>query len=281
MTKSVINSIPETVLRPAQEFQPFDVMKIMSVIAATTGLLFLLAPHTGLPVRILLTAFILLTLKYWGSVIVLMAVQMDLFLREPPRSETFRGLNGVLTVALIVALLMFINRQRDLLYRAAGSPISSILKRIAAFLRGDTAHTPGRGVREMFAIAKATLRSIFVLTVSVTVARTLLRVLPTRRTLNSDLQTWLIGNSSVLQASLVLGAVIAGWVVFNEISWRQLTREQAGLYVRSVFLKIHHADLRMIIAARLKQRQKSIRRAAHGKTPPGILNQKNFAGNEQ
>lgn len=281
MTRSVINNIPETVLRPAQEFQPFDVIKIMSVIAATTGMLFLLAPQTGLPVRIFLTAFILLTLKYWGSVIVLIAVQVDLFLREPPRSEAFRGVNGVMTVVLIVALLMFINYQRDLLYRAAGSPINAILKKIAAFLRGNTANTPGRGVSEMFGIARALLRGIVVLTVSVTVARVLLRALPTRSTLNNDLQTWLMGNSSALQASLVLGAVVAGWVVSNEISWRQLTREQAGLYLRSVFLKIHHADLRLIITRRLKQRQKHIRKTAHGKTSPGVLNQTNFAGNEQ
>lgn len=280
MTTSVINSVRETVLRPAQEYQPFDALKIMSVIAATTGLLFLLAPDTRLPVRILLTAFVLLTLKYWGNVIVLIAVQMDLFLREPPRSETFRGLNGILTVVLIVALLMFINRQRDLLYRAAGSPISAVLKKIAAFLRGDMTHDLSRVISEMFGIAKATLRGILVLTVSVTVALMLLRVLPTRRTLNNDLQTLLMGDSSVLQASLVFGAVVAVWVVFNEISWRQLTREQAGLYVRSVFLKVHHADLRMIVKGRLKQRQKNVRKTGHAKTPPGVLNEKNFAGNE-
>lgn len=252
-------SLSLTVLEPTHETSQFGGLLIVSVIASAAGILFLLAPDMGWPLRIFLTAIILLTLKYWGGVMVLIAVQADLFLREPPRSAALQGVTGLLTIFLIVALLMFINRNRELLKQAASRPMSSILGLIVSTFRGEIAFDSGKAVREIPRMLGATIRAIALLVGCVFVSRILLSTLPNRRTLNEDLRGWMLDESSVLQCSLLLTGIIAAWVVCHEISWRQLTRDQTRLYLRSVFLTIHHADLRMIVRGRLKLREQAAR----------------------
>lgn len=248
-----------TVLPPTRETSQFGGLLIVSVIASAAGILFLLAPDMGWPLRIFLTTMILLTLKYWGGVLILVAVQADFFFREPPRSAALQGATGLLTVLLIVALLMFINRNRELLKHAASRPLSSILELIVSVFRGEIAFDSGKAVREIPRMLGATVRAIALLVGCVFVSRILLSTLPNRRTLNEDLRGWMLDESSVLQCSLLLTGMIAAWVVCSEISWRQLTRDQARLYLRSVFLTMHHADLRMIVRGRLKLRHQAAR----------------------
>ncbi len=252
-------SLSRTVLEPTHETSQFGGLLIVSVIVSAAGILFLLAPEMGWPLRIFLTAIILLTLKYWGSVMVLVAVQADLFFREPPRSAALQGAAGLLTVFLIAAMLMFINRNRELLKLAASRPLSSIVGLIGSVFRGEIAFDAGKAVREIPRMLGATIRAIALLVGCVFVSRILLSTLPNRRTLNEDLRGWMLDESSVLKYSLLLTGMIAAWVLCNEISWRQLTRDQTRLYLRSVFLTIHHADLKMIVRGRLKLRQKAAR----------------------
>lgn len=252
-------SFSSTVLEPTHETSQFGGLFIVSVIASAVGILFLLAPEMAWPLRIFLTTIILLTLKYWGSVLVLVAVQTDLFFREPPRSAALQGVTGMLTVFLIVALLMFINRNRVLLKQAASRPLRSIFGLMVSLFRGEIAFDSGKAVREIPRILGATIRAIALLVSCVFVSRIVLSMLPNRRTLNDDLRGWMLDESSVLQCSLLLTGMIAAWVVCNEISWRQLTRDQSRLYLRSVFLTIHHADLRMVVRGRLKLRQQAAR----------------------
>jgi len=252
-------SLSPTVLEPTHETSPFGGLLIFSVIASAVGILLLLAPEMGWPLRIFLTTIILLTLKYWGAVMVLVAVQADLFFREPPRSATLHGLTGVLTVFLIVGLLMFINRNRELLKQAASRPLSSIVGFIVSAFRSEITFDSGKAAREIPRMLGATIRAMALLVGCVFVSRILLSTLPNRRTLNDDLRGWMLDESSVLQCSLLLTGMIAAWVVCHEISWRQLTRDQSRLYLRSVFLTMHHADLRMVVRGRLKLRQQAAR----------------------
>jgi len=274
MNQPDLPDVSMTVLEPTHETSQFGALLIVSVIASVTGILFLLAPNMGWPLRIFLTTIILLTLKYWGSVLVLVAVQADLFFREPTRSPALQGVTGLLTVFLIVALLMFINRNRELLKHVASRPLSSILRMTASALRGEIAFDSGKAVREIPRMLGATVRAVALLVGCVFVSRILLSTLPNRRTINEDLRGWLLDESSVLLCSLLLAGIIATWIVCNEISWRQLTRRQARLYLRSVFLTIHHADLRMIVRGRLKMRQQAIRAKKDMKSPADTVNPK-------
>ena len=259
MNQPDLPDVSMTVVEPTHETSQFGGLLIVSVIASVTGILFVLAPNIGWPLRIFLTAIILLTLKYWGGVMILVAVQADLFFREPTRSAALQGATGLLAVFLIVALLMFINRNRELLKHAASLPLTSIPRLIASAFQGKIAFDSGKAVREIPRMLGATVRAIALLVGCVFVSRILLSTLPNRRTLNEDLRGWMLDESSVLQCSLLLTGMIAAWVVCSEISWRQLTRDQARLYLRSVFLTMHHADLRMIVRGRLKLRHQAAR----------------------
>ena len=271
MNKPNVSAPMVTVLEPTQESSPFSGLLIAAVVASAIAILLQLAPNMGWPLRISLTAIILLTLKYWGGVLILMAVQLDLFFREPPRSSAFDEPTGILTVVLTVGLLMCISRNRTLLHRSASRP-----------LRSAFAFDSGNAIRHISRIPGAMLRGVAVLAGCVCVSRLLLGTLPNRRSLDNDLHTWLQDESSVLRCSLLLVGIIAAWIVCNEISWRQLTNGQAQLYMRSVFLTIHHADLRMIMRHHSKLRQKkSVRDQSNLKTPSGVLNQKNYAGNQK
>ncbi len=247
------------VLESSDQTSQFGGLLILSVIAAATGLLVLLAPNMPWSIRIFSIAIVLLTLRFWGGFAVLVAVQLDLLLRETQRSSTFQGPVGMLTVFLIIALLMFINRNRELLKRAASRPLSVIWARIVAALKGEIAFEPARAVREIRRMAGGLIRGVAILTGCVFGSRILLSMLPGRRTLGRDLQQWFLDDTSVARSSLLLVLVAAAWILCNEISWRQLTRDQTRLYLRSVFLVIHHADLRMVVRRGLKLRSRAAR----------------------
>lgn len=259
-----------TVLEPTQESSPFPGLLMAVVVASTTGMLLQLAPNIGWPLRITLTAIILLTLKYWGGVLILLAVQLDLFFREPPRSAAFQGPTGILTVVVIVGLLMLISRNRAVLQSFASRPLLS-----------DFTINPGKALQHILRMPGAIVRGAAVLAGCVFVSRLLLSTLPDRRSLDNELRTWLQDEPSVLRCSLLLVGIVAAWIVWGEISWRQLTNAQSELYLRSVFLTIHHADLKMIIRRHLKLRRKAVLEQSDLKTPPGSLSQKNYAGNQK
>lgn len=272
------DSASDVVLERTAEGSQFSVLSIGSVIAASAGLLFLVAPNIGLPLRIFMIAVVLLSLRFWGGVLVLVAIQADLFFREPRRSDGFNGFVGLLTVFLILSLLMFISRNRELLQRAAKRSVSTFFTTISAVLRGEVAFESHKAVGEIPRLVGGAIRGAAVLMGTVFVCRILLSTLPTPQTFNQNLREWTTNDSFILRCSLLLGCLVGLWIVCNEISWRQLTRDQARLYMRSVLLLSHHADLKMIIRGRLKFRRQAARQRKDVEVTGGQLNEKNFAG---
>ena len=64
----------------------------------------------------------------------------------------------------------------------------------------------------------------------------------------------------VLMMGLLLFVMfLPTWLLVNELVWRRLTRAQARMYLRSVFLKWIHRDLRMVIRKRIKRRRARVR----------------------
>jgi len=266
------------ILERTTETSQFSGLSIGSVIASAAALLFLVAPDIGLPLRIFMIAIVLLSLRFWGGVLVLVAVQADLFFREPKRGDAFSGLVGLLTVFLILCLLMFINRNRNLLQRAAKRPISAFFATIGAVFRGEMTFDSGKAVREIPGMIGAAIRGGAILMGVIFVSRILLSTLPTPQTFNQNLREWITNEAFIPGCSLLLGSIVALWIVCNEIAWRQMTRDQARIYLRSVLLLSHHADFRMIVRGRLKSRRKVVRERKDADATPGQLNEKNFAG---
>jgi len=266
------------ILERTTETSQFSGLSIGSVIASAAALLFLVAPDIGLPLRIFMIAIVLLSLRFSGGVLVLVAVQADLFFREPKRGDAFSGLVGLLTVFLILCLLMFINRNRNLLQRAAKRPIIAFFATIGAVFRGEMTFDSGKAVREISRLIGAAIRGGAILMGVIFVSRILLSTLPTPQTFNQNLREWITNEAFIPGCSLLLGSIVALWIVCNEIAWRQMTRDQARIYLRSVLLLSHHADFRMIVRGRLKSRRKVVRERKDADATPGQLNEKNFAG---
>lgn len=247
-------------LRPSNKGSVFGGLLVISVIAATAGALVLLAPNMPWSTRMIMIAGVLLTLRFWGGFAVLIAMQADLYLREQPRSSSLQGPVGILTICIFVGLLMFINRNRNLLRQAASRPIRLIVNQLLSAIKGNWIFDSREALREVLQMAGSLIRGVAVIAVCVSLSQIVLRLLPTRRTLNRDLQQWFLDEASLQRCTLVALCMIAVWIILNEISWRQITREQARLYVRSIFLTLHHVDLRMIVRRRLKLRAKAARR---------------------
>ena len=147
--------------------------------------------------------------------------------------------------------------------------------------RGEAAFDSGKAVREIPRMIGAAIRGVAILMGTVFVSRILLSTLPTPQTFNQNLREWIRNDAFIPGCSLLLGSLVAIWIVCHEVAWRQMTRDQARLYLRSVLLLSHHADLRMIVRGRLKSRRQAARERKDVDAAPGQLNEKNFAGQDR
>ena len=242
--------------RPGESLHLGLVLQI-SVFVVVAALLMLLAPEAPWSIRLLIIALVMLTLKRWGGVLVLMLVQGDLVLREGRDMAILNGSGGVLFVLVVMAVLMFVARQRELLQQIARS---SLLQVAREFLNSDDA--PVESPKEFSVpanrIFSSALRGITLLFGCVVIARVALGMLPTNREVTAGLRDFLDVDPSLTAGALLIVSLFAVWIAVSEISWRQMTAAQARMYLRSAFLKLHYADLRMIVRKRLKVRQQRL-----------------------
>ena len=143
----------------------------------------------------------------------------------------------------IVFGLMFINRNRNLLQQAAKRPISSFFAMVVAVLRAEVTIDSGKAVREIPRMMGAAIRGVAILMGTIFVSRILLGTFPTPQTFNQNLRDWMINDDFIRGWAFLLASMVALWIVCSEVAWRQMTRDQARIYLRSVLLLSHHADL--------------------------------------
>ena len=242
--------------RPGESLHLGLVLQI-SVFVVVAALLMLLAPEAPWSIRLLIIALVMLTLKRWGGVLVLMLVQGDLVLREGRDMAILNGSGGVLFVLVVMAVLMFVARQRELLQQIARS---SLLQVAREFLNSGeaSAESPKEVSIPAARIFSSALRGITLLFGCVVIARVGLGMLPTNREVTAGLRDFLDVDPSLMAGALLIVCLFAVWIAVSEVSWRQMTAGQARMYLRSVFLKSHYADLRMIVRRRLKVRQQRL-----------------------
>ncbi len=242
--------------RPGESLHLGLVLQI-SVFVVVAALLMLLAPEAPWSIRLLIIALVMLTLKRWGGVLVLMLVQGDLVLREGRDMAILNGSGGVLFVLVVIAVLMFVARQRELLQQIARS---SLLQVAREFLNSGEA--PAESPKEFSVpagrIFSSALRGITLLFGCVVVARVVLGMLPTNREVTTGLRDFIDVDPSLTAGAMLVVSVFAVWIAVSEVSWRQMTAAQARMYLRSAFLKSHYADMRMIVRKRLKVRQQRL-----------------------
>ena len=242
--------------RPGESLHLGLVLQI-SVFVVVAALLMLLAPEAPWSIRLLIIALVMLTLKRWGGVLVLMLVQGDLVLREGRDMVILNGSGGVLFVLVVMGVLMFVARQRELLQQIARS---SLLQVARDFLNsGDApAEPPKEFSVPAMRIFSSVLRGIALLFGCVVVARVVLGMLPTNREVTAGLRDYVDVDPGLAAGAMLIVSLFAVWIAVSEVSWRQMTAAQARMYLRSAFLKSHYADLRMIVRKRLKVRQQRL-----------------------
>ena len=242
--------------RPGESLHLGLVLQI-SVFVVVAALLMLLAPEAPWSIRLLIIALVMLTLKRWGGVLVLMLVQGDLVLREGRDMAILNGSGGVLFVLVVMGVLMFVARQRELLQQIARS---SLLQVAREFLNSGEASAESSKEFSIPAarIFSSALRGITLLFGCIVMARVLLGMLPTNREVTAGLRDYIDVDPSLTAGAMLIVSLFAVWIAVSEVSWRQMTAAQARMYLRSAFLKLHYADLRMIVRRRLKVRQQRL-----------------------
>ncbi len=226
----------------------------LSVFTVVGGLLLVLAPEGPWSLRLLIIALVFLTLKRWGGVLVLILVQGDLMLREGREFAVLNGATGVAFAFVVVAVLMFVARNRQLLLQSAGG---SLIRQARTLLNapendGPIAADSGAAALRIFASG---LRGLLVVFGCVMVSGVLMAMLPDNRDLTGGLRRAVNADPPMIVGATILVAIVAAWVAISEISWRQMTASQARMYQRSVFVKLHYRDLRMVVMRRLKMRR--------------------------
>jgi len=247
------------VLEPSGADTPQSILLPLCVFAAVSLLLMLLAPESPLSIRLLVIALALLTLRRWGGVLVLLLVQADLFFRESQRQNALSGLEGVMFVVIVLLILMFVARhQLSLQQLSRRSVIQVVRDLLASSERAKSlseSTDPSPVVKRRVAAA---FRGLAVLLFCVVAARFLQSLIPQNHELTENLRDLINADPSISAGVVIIIAVVALGIVASEISWRQLSPAQARVYLRSIFLKAHYGDLRMIVIRRLKLRMKEL-----------------------
>ena len=222
--------------------------------------------HLTLSLKMIFAAILLLSAKRWTGSVLLVFIQLDLFFTESRRSG-FSGASGVaanITFCLLVlSLLMFISRYRSL-RQTSGVSLMNLLRGqwLGETKASETpAARPGppeiaqRRAASLLGVSltvQSLLIAILRLLVICLAATVLFTTLP--QSLNS--REWLTetpdGDIFLWPGPALLIIIVGVLVILSEIDWRQQSASQASLYLRSVFLKGHAADMRRMILRKLK-----------------------------
>ncbi len=243
------------VLRRSSADLQFALSLQLSVFAAVGVLLMLMAPELPWSIKLFIIALVLLSLKHWGGVLVLLLIQADLFLREGGKFAGLRGAWGIVFVFVVVSVLMFVARHRQLLNQVASGSVFSLLKDIFKLPSRETDPASEPPVSPLLlSMVSSALRGLTLLLCCTFAARFLLGLLPNSREFHGNLRGLTEIDPTMSAGVTLVVSVVAAWLVVSEIAWRRLTPAQCRVLLRSVFLKIHYRDLRMIVVRRLKQR---------------------------
>ena len=208
----------------------------------------------SVPLRLLFAAVLIVSVDRWTGMILLLFLQADLFLSEPRRTGSLHSTGEYFRVFWALILLAAVCRLRSIRDLSGESWLS--LRGISG--RRSRAVAPGdpqRRERLLSGLISATVPWLMTAcraSLSVGLAAILLAAIPPPRDPRSWQQLLPERGWQVWPGPLLLVAVTAAAVVACELGWRQLSPSQAQMYLRSVILKLHFADLRIVVRRQLR-----------------------------
>ncbi len=258
----VPNSAKDFAGRDARIWQSFYLIVVVAL-----GLLFLSTLYDGdhitASLKLIFLAVLVLTLKRWTGALLLGLVQVNLFYLESrdivPRFEVADTLWVLVTVFLLVA----VSRFRTLQEQDQQSTIFTVRLLLAGIAKNNRVIVD-LVATNLMAFARSLLRVAVVIVLSAIAARVIMWLVPFHAPGSgfSTAREFAIrpsGYRAIMVGLLLFLLFLPTWLFVNEVVWRSLSKSQAGIYLRSTFLKWNHRELRMIIRKRIKVRRAKIR----------------------
>jgi len=258
----------QTSLCPAAAAADF-ITQIVSLLLTGYAML-QLYPMLPLSTRLMLLALTLLSMRFWGGLMLLIAAFVDLYVRSYPRSGVPEMADAVPWTLLIVAVSMFGFRQRRILQQLSSRSLMSILRdiwvdRSDARSHGDPDSSELDGQTELQLMDRLlqsgvlAVRALLLLLVCTITAAILLEWLPRGARLTRQTREYVAEDPTLSQVALFTTIIAAALLLIGELSWRQITPAQARMYLRSLRLELFFGDLRMLSRSRPKERLRRAR----------------------
>jgi hypothetical protein len=245
------------------------VISQLLLLLLTACIMLQLFPIVPLSTRLMLLALVLLSLRFWGGLMLLVAGLLDLFLSEFRNPGQFAAADAVTWTLLVSAVAMCGFRQRRALQQLSNRPLRSVLRDVFGAVSESSADVqqlddspeppPATLVDRLLGLATGAIRGSLQLLVCTVLAAVLLECLPRGVRLSRAVRE-AAAEDPELSGIVFLATVVAGLLlVAGELSWRRLTPAQARMYLRSLRLQFFFSDLNMLARGRLKERLRRAR----------------------
>jgi len=227
-------------------------------------------PFFPAAVRLMCFAILLLGLIRWSAAILLILIQLDLYIRTPALGTTQEP-PGLMIAFLTVVLLMLLSRLRSSQELTGIRSATQLLTSAGSVLlnpgkRPFPIHAEEQGGVAAVEILAMALRSLlFVLG-----AGSLLLLFPEERGSVQQFGLTPSGLRTLEIGLVVFTCYILLTLPLSELKWKQLTPDQAGIYLRSRFAGWLHRDLRAVERKRRRLQRKhdgKLRRSGHNTSP--------------
>ncbi len=187
--------------------------------------------------------------------LVLFALQVSLFSREPNRPEMTLGVIPWLYGLCSLVLVAYAYLGKPFRNRVSKWMVTQCLNLLGmeeqTVTGSSETHSLSASMFQFIAI-----RFLVWMAITFVAMLALLRLPVTSMARSEWLRNAIENDFTVWPGASLLAMTLLLVIVFMEVSWRQLTGAQAKLYMRSSFILDHYRDLRMIVVRRLKMNKK-------------------------
>ena len=249
-------------------------VQLLCMTLSASVVLNLFSPDVQWSVLLVMLAVVILSLRHLGGLLILCLVQADLVLTEGRFSSAMQPAESLTYTFFILAVVMFIGRQRHTLQELSQASLFRILapgsppgppgaaepdpvpdRSLQMLLKRLSEHRQ-QLLRRLLKRLNRAMRGALLLAVCSTVATCLVTWLPRGPVLVRELRTAESLDPDMRWAALLVTGIVAIALVAGELSWRRMTTTQARISQRSQLLSVFYRDLRMIVRQKIRVRQK-------------------------
>jgi len=249
-------------------------VQLLCMTLSASVVLNLFSPDVQWSVLLVMLAVVILSLRHLGGLLILCLVQADLVLTEERFSSAMPPAEALTYTFLILAVVMFIGRQRHTLQKLSQASLFRIPAPgapSAAPTASDQDPVPARPflnllqrlsehrqqlLRRLLQRLNRAMRGALLLAACSAVATCLVAWLPRGPMLARELRTAESLDPDMRWAALLVTGIVAIALVAGELSWRRMTAAQARVFQRSQLLSVFYRDFRLIVRQKIRARQK-------------------------